>query len=264
MTGLSASGLQLTELETAHGPVKRFWRAEDVPPAAKAPPVQGTLALGHVPSWLRTPAPPEAPADTLLRPSDPAESGSGHTIIAHEARHARERALKRGTLIHRLLQSLPDVAPPRRNDAARDFLQRNAQALFTSAERDAMAAQVLALIDTPDVAALFAEGSRAEVSIAGRVARRGKPPALVSGQIDRLVVTPHEVLIADYKTNHAPPRTAADAPSAYVHQLALYRHLLQRLYPGRPVRCLLLWTETAAMMEIPASALDAELQSIIS
>ena len=102
------------------------------------------------------------------------------------------------------------------------------------------------------------------MSIAGRVARRGKPPALVSGQIDRLVITPHEILIIDYKTNHAPPRTAAEAPDAYVRQLALYRDVLQRLYPGRPVRCGLLWTETADLMEIPASALDAELQSIVA
>jgi ATP-dependent helicase/nuclease subunit A len=96
------------------------------------------------------------------------------------------------------------------------------------------------------------------------VARQRKPPALVSGQIDRLVVTAQEVLIVDYKTNHAPPRSAAEAPDTYVRQLALYRDVLERLYPRRPVRCALLWTETAAWMEIPASALDAELQSIIS
>ncbi len=78
------------------------------------------------------------------------------------------------------------------------------------------------------------------------------------------MVTPHEVLVVDYKTNHAPPHTAAEAPDAYVRQLALYRDVLQRLYPDRPVRCVLLWTETADLMEIPASALDAELQSIVA
>ena len=54
---------------------------------------------------------------------------------------------------------------------------------------------------------------------------------LVSGQIDRLVVTPDAVLIVDFKTNHAPPANAADAPPAYVRQLALYRAVLGRLYP---------------------------------
>lgn len=262
---LDASALKLSEFETPHGPVKRFSRSEDVEPPAPAAAAQPDSVTAELPAWLKTPAPREEPADVLLRPSDPAENESdGHIVVSDEARNARERALKRGTLIHRLLQSLPDVAPERRENAARDYLQRNAQHWFTDTERDALARQVVTLIEAPAFASLFADGSRAEVSIAGRVARRGKPPALVSGQIDRLVVTPHEVLIVDYKTNHAPPRAAAEAPDAYVRQLALYRDVLQRLYPGRPVRCVLLWTETADLMEIPASALDAELQSIVA
>ena len=86
----------------------------------------------------------------------------------------------------------------------------------------------------------------------------------MSGQIDRLVVTDSEVLIVDFKTNHAPPRPAAEAPPAYVRQLALYRAVLGKLYPQRPVRAALLWTETPELMEISAPALDAELASIIS
>ena len=85
----------------------------------------------------------------------------------------------------------------------------------------------------------------------------------MSGQIDRLVVTPAEVLIVDYKTNHAPPRTMAEAPLAYIRQLALYRAVLAKLYPQLPVRAALLWTETPEMMEIPAPALDAQLAAII-
>jgi ATP-dependent helicase/nuclease subunit A len=264
--GLGASDLQLSELETAHGSIKRYSRAEDIEPPAPIISSPPAPAAAELPAWLKTPAPREEPADVLLRPSDPAENeNDGHAVVSDETRNARERALRRGTLIHRLLQSLPDVAPERRESAARDYLQRNAKEnWFTDAERDGLAQQVLALIETPAFAALFADGSRAEVSIAGRVARRGKPPALVSGQIDRLVVTPHDVLIVDYKTNHAPPRTAAETPQTYVRQLALYRNVLQRLYPGRPVRCVLLWTETADLMEIPASALDAELQSIVA
>ncbi|MGB9118228.1 hypothetical protein, partial [Bradyrhizobium sp.] len=69
-------------------------------------------------------------------------------------------------------------------------------------------------------------------------------------------------LIVDFKTNHAPPGSAAEAPSAYVRQLALYRAVLQKLYPQLPVRTALLWTETPEMMEILAPALDAELASV--
>ena len=54
----------------------------------------------------------------------------------------------------------------------------------------ALAEGMLALIADARFAPVFAPGSRAEVSIVGRLERPGQPPALVSGQIDRLVVTP--------------------------------------------------------------------------
>ena len=140
---------------------------------------------------------------------------------------------------------------------ALQYLARNADG-WTEAEREALAEKVLALIADPRFAAVFAPGSRAEVPIVGRLERPGGPPALVSGQIDRLVVTPAEILIVDYKTNHAPPATAAEAPAGYVRQLALYRAVLQKLYPQRPVRAALLWTETPDLMEISTPALDAD------
>jgi ATP-dependent helicase/nuclease subunit A len=120
---------------------------------------------------------------------------------------------------------------------------------------------VLALIAEPQFAPVFAEGSRPEVAIVGRLDLPTGQSAVVSGQIDRLVVTPGAVLIVDFKTNHTPPPTAAEAPPAYVRQLALYRAVLCRLYPQARVRAALLWTETADLMEISAPALDAALAS---
>jgi ATP-dependent helicase/nuclease subunit A len=261
--GLGASGLHAQQIETLHGPVKRYTRPEDVEPPATAAPAPATVHDEPAPAWLRRHAPPLRPPNVVLHPSDPAESaGDGRGVVTAESRAARSRALRRGTLVHRLLQSLPDMVPERRREAARNFLARNADG-WSEAERDALAAQVIALIEAPAFAALFAPGSRAEVSIAGRISRGARPPALVSGQIDRLAVTATEVLIVDYKTSHAPPSTAADAPRTYLQQLALYREVLRRLYPGRTVRCALLWTETAALMDIPPAALDAELQSVV-
>jgi ATP-dependent helicase/nuclease subunit A len=257
--GLSNSGLELQEFETAGGKVKRYSRSEDIAaPAAAivAPPIAAPIAL---PSWLRTSAPPEAPADNLLRPSDPAED-EGHRVKTGESIRERARALQRGTLVHRLLQSLPDLAGEQRSGAARRYLERNA-ADWAEDEREALAGRVLALIDNPRFAEVFAPGSRAEVSIVGRLERLTAPPALVSGQIDRLVVTPSEVLIVDFKTNHAPPSRLAEAPAAYLRQLALYRAVLTRLYPERRIRAALLWTETPELMEISAPALDAALAS---
>ncbi|MDU6673832.1 MAG: PD-(D/E)XK nuclease family protein, partial [Bradyrhizobium sp.] len=140
------------------------------------------------------------------------------------------------------------------------YLLRNA-ADWPEEQRTGLAERVLAVIQDPRFAAVFAPGSRAEVSIVGRLALPGQPRALVSGQIDRLVVTGSEVLIVDFKTNQQPPSDLAEVPPAYIRQLALYRAVLGELYPKRAVLAALLWTEAPEFMEIPASALDAMLPS---
>ena len=165
--------------------------------------------------------------------------------------------------MHRLLQSLPDIAAERRRDAALAYLARNADD-WTEDEREALAESVLALIADPR----FARGVRARqprrsldrrpAGAAGTAAGAGfRADRPAGGDADR------EVLIVDFKTNHAPPTQPAEAPPAYVRQLALYRAVLGKLYPQRPVRAALLWTETPELMEISAPALDAELASII-
>lgn len=258
--GLKKSGLNLQTIETpSDGVVTRYTRREDAAPERGAA-ARRKAATAELPAWLHESAPKEI-TDVLLRPSEPAED-EGRRFRAGESVQTRSRALRRGALVHRLLQSLPDVAGERRRDAALNFLARNA-ADWNDGEREALAGQVLALIGDARFAPLFGAGSRAEVSIVGRLERPGRPPALISGQIDRLVVTTPEVLIVDFKTNQAPPATSAEAPSAYIRQLALYRAILQKLYPQRPIRTALVWTETPEWMEISTPALDAELASIV-
>ncbi|SHI12791.1 double-strand break repair helicase AddA [Bradyrhizobium erythrophlei] len=254
--GLGNSGLHEQTIERPDGTVKRYSRPGDVavPTGGAAAPAAAVPI--ELPAWLRRSAAPEAPADGPLRPSGSA-GDQGRSVRTGKTIQLRARALQRGTLVHRLLQSLPEVTAERRRDAALNYLARNA-AGWTVGEREALAEGVLALIGDARFAPVFGAGSRAEVSIAGRIERPGRSPALVSGQIDRLVVTPGEVLIVDFKTNYAPPRAPAEAPAAYVRQLALYRAVLQKLYPQRPVRAALLWTETPELMEISAPALDAQ------
>jgi ATP-dependent helicase/nuclease subunit A len=256
--GLENSGLHLQTIETSDGVVKRYTLPEGTAPSAGVAATKKTAPI-ELPSWLHETASPEASADAFVRPSDPADD-EGRRFRTGESVQARAHALRRGTLVHRLLQSLPDVGSERRRDAAMNYLARNAA---DWSERDALARQVLALIGDTRFSPVFTAGSLAEVAIVGRLERPRRPPVSVSGQIDRLVVTPHEILIVDFKTNQAPPATAGEAPSAYIRQLALYRAVLGKLYPQRPVRAALLWTETPELMEISAPALDAELASLV-
>jgi len=257
--GLQASGLQEETIETPDGPIRRYTRPEDAAPATGAAMAIAASEQRELPDWLRREVTAQPPGDHFLRPSD-AAGNAPQKIRSGESVEQRTRALQRGTLVHRLLQSLPDLAAGRRREAAEKFLARNATA-WSDAERQTLAESVLALIADPRFAAVFAEGSRVEVAIVGRLDLPGKPQALISGQIDRLVVTQSEVLVVDFKTNHAPPTSATKAPSAYIRQLALYRAVLRKLYPQHAIRAALLWTETTDLMEILAPALDAELAS---
>ena len=87
---------------------------------------------------------------------------------------------------------------------------------------------------------------------------------LVPGQIDRLVVTQDAVLIADFKTNQDPPKRFEGVPPDYIRQLALYRSVLQKIYPGRPVRAALIWTEVPDLMELSPEILDEALRRVTS
>jgi ATP-dependent helicase/nuclease subunit A len=175
------------------------------------------------------------------------------------ARDARRRAILRGNLVHRLMQSLPDIPNDARADAARRYIERQ-NTDFSEPERAAIVNGVVAMLGDLQFAALFAPGSRAEVPIVGRINGR-----TVTGVVDRLVVAPDMVLIADYKTNRPAPKNLAETQEhyqGYIVQLSLYRAVLARLYPNRPIRAALVWTDVPALDEIPAEALDAALATL--
>jgi ATP-dependent helicase/nuclease subunit A len=173
---------------------------------------------------------------------------------------ARDAALRfrRGGIIHRLLETLPDLPVPERREAARRYLSLSVHEL-TEGEAQEIEDSVFRVLDDSTLSNVFAPGSRAEVPVVGTVEFRGES-LLVSGQIDRLAITDDEVLIVDYKTNRPPPKTPDAVAPAYVAQMAAYRAVLSSIYPGRAIRCALLWTEGAHLMELPTAALENALK----
>jgi ATP-dependent helicase/nuclease subunit A len=155
-----------------------------------------------------------------------------------------------------LLQTLPALPAAARAEAARRFLARREHRLDAAAA-DAIAAETLRLLDDPACAALFAPGSLAEVPLTGLVGT-----TVLSGQVDRLAIGDDEILVVDYKTNRAPPGDVRDTPALYAKQMAAYRALLRAIYPGRRVRCYLLWTDGPLLAELPAAVLDAHAAEI--
>ena len=239
------------------------WRLRSTQPVEPVPASATSAAsAGNArPTWLDHDAPPDLPVARGVAPSS-AEPESGWSGPAPAGAGERIKAMARGTLVHRLLQALPGIAPERRADAAHRHLAR-AAASFSDPERNDMIAQVRMILDDERFADLFGPDSRAEVPIVGRLAV-GARTVMVSGQVDRLAVTAGGVLIADYKTNRPAPRRPQDVPGGYLTQLALYRAVLSRIYPDRAVRAALVWTDVPDLMEISTEALDRALAAVTS
>lgn len=211
-------------------------RPRAAPPRSAAP----TLA----PVWQQPP-PAEPDPPRPLAPSRPAEEDppSLSPLAGDQGRW------QRGRLLHRLLQTLPDLPTDQREAAARRFLAQPAHGL-DEATVAAWTAETLAVLALPAAAALFGPLSRAELPIAGLVGH-----TRISGRLDRIAVTDEAVWLCDYKTNRPPP-TAEDAvPEQYLRQLASYGALLAEIYKGKKINSFLLWTDGPRLMQISAERL---------
>jgi ATP-dependent helicase/nuclease subunit A len=214
-----------------------------IEPVASAAETRGPMPL---PAWATLPAPSEPWSSRPLRPSHP-EDEKEPTVASPLL---SEQRFRRGRLIHRLLQELPELPPESRAAAAQRWLARPTHGL-SAAEQSEIAAEVTTVLTDPRLAAVFGPGSRAEVPLSGVVAGR-----LIAGQIDRLVLTRDTVTVLDLKSDRPPPRAAENVHAAYLRQMSAYRALLREVFPERVVRCLLLWTHTPAVMPLDDVLLD--------
>jgi len=165
----------------------------------------------------------------------------------------------RGNLIHKLLEVLPEFKTAERERIARKMLA-GYKTLAPEAQ-DQIIAEVFAVLDAPEFAAIFAPGSRAEMSLAGSA--KGLPEDLyLNAQIDRISVTPDKVFIIDYKSNRPPPQTQEAVADIYWGQMAAYRELAREIYPGREIICGLLWTDGPRLMILDDTRLDMALTQI--
>jgi ATP-dependent helicase/nuclease subunit A len=237
---------------TAGNEVLRLAVAQSGEPERKPAP-EPILASGPVPDFLRHPPPPEPRPSRPLAPSRP----EGHEPPVRSPFGADGgRRYRRGRIIHRLLELLPELPARRRATAMRKFLARARWGL-EAGERVEIEAEVTRVLTDTGFAHLFGAGSRAEVPAVGTIGTTA-----VSGQIDRLLVARRSVTIVDFKSDRPPPSDASHAPTYYVRQMAAYRALIARVYPGRTVTCALLWTEGPSLMVLPEAMLDQALSEL--
>jgi len=170
-----------------------------------------------------------------------------------------EGRFRRGALIHRLLQSLPEAPEKDRRKLATDMLATEPD--LSAKQRKEILATTLKVLDHPDLSPVFTPGGVAEAAIVGW--GPGLPAGVqISGRADRLIVTADEAVIVDFKTNRPAPERIEDTSQSYIAQMATYRAVLAARLPGRKVRCALVWTDGPSVMPIPDHMLDAALAQL--
>jgi ATP-dependent helicase/nuclease subunit A len=231
---------------------RREWGALG-PPLSASRKADGRPAVA-LPGWATTAVGPEPRPPRPLAPSSAgAEQGADPPLPPEIARVAA----RRGVLIHRLLERLPDVAPETRQPSAAAWLARHAADL-AEAERAEILAAALAVLAEPGFAAVFSPAALAEVPLAATVGGQ-----VVAGTADRLLIEPGRVTVVDFKTARRPPASLGEVPESTLRQMAAYAAALEVIYPSREICAAVLYTQTPRLIAIPGEMLGAR-KSLLS
>lgn len=200
-----------------------------------------------LPTWAFSPPPDEPTPSVPLAPSRPGEDepAAKGPLDTDEGWKFR-----RGVIAHRILESLPQLPIARREKALAAYLARK-QLGLSAQEQSSFAREIMAVLNHPDFAPIFGEGSAAEVPVVGLAEKH-----VLSGQMDRVLVRGDDVLIVDYKTNRPPPREESGVAAVYLRQMAAYVSVMKKIYPNKNIRCALLWTDGPHLMPLSDKLLD--------
>ena len=179
----------------------------------------------------------------LAKPYTPSKDNNDEEADSASPLEDNSGFYRRGTLIHRLLQFLPQNKGDK-SKAVDLFLQKYA-ADFSEKSRHQIKDEVIKMLDKPEFSDIFGPCSRAEVPVMGE--SDGK---IISAQIDRLVVLPDKIIIVDFKTNRPAYRTIEQTPPVYINQLKTYADLAAKIYPNKPIETYILWTNETRLMRI--------------
>ena len=183
-------------------------------------------------------------------------------LLRHAPACAAERrnALARGRIVHRLMQSLPDI-PAAGRKAPSNGISRVLRRISFPPSRPRSRGKSWPSSTIWSLPSVRAGKPRRSADRRPHRARRRRPIAVLrtGGPAggDRRDG-------ADRRLQDRPvvPRRLAEVPQAYVAQLALYRAVLARIYPEKTIRAALIFTDGPDLMEIPAAAMEAALAAI--
>jgi ATP-dependent helicase/nuclease subunit A len=245
---LGAVPMAVPELE---GNGLRFQIGEIEDLGAKAPEKGDAPIRDALPDWALRQA-VQVPRDkAALSPSD--LGGDKVVMATGAAGGGSPDALRRGRLVHLLLEHLPNLPPPGWRSAAPRIAALEAPDV-SDVELAEVYAEAERVLGAPHLAHVFGPDTLAEVALHADSAVLGRS---VLGAIDRLVLSETHVLAVDFKTNADVPGRPEDVPEGLLRQMGAYAEMLRAIYPEREVSTAILWSRTATLMDLP-DALVAE------
>ncbi len=223
------------------GPLRRYsfgtW------PMAGTVETATTPALPTLPSWVADRASSVVDVEATLSPS----ALGGPKALPGEAGLDEEAAKRRGTWLHLLLEHLP-LWPEEDWPRIAEALTSTSEVPALSGEIDSVLSEARAVIASPDMVTILAEGTLAEVELTARVPALGGRRLL--GTIDRLLIAPDHVVAIDYKSNAIVPDCPENVPEGILRQMGAYAAMLGEIYPDRRIETAILWTRTGRLMPL--------------
>lgn len=196
--------------------------------------------------WINEKAQSE---DLLVKPYTPSHLDEDKNVDSVSPLKDGGNYYRRGTIIHKLLQFLPQSAVDK-TEIINEYLDKNAADLSWT-QKEQIKYEVMSLLHSPEFSEIFGSCSRAEVPIIGEVkGKNGAKDRIISAQLDRLVILPQKIMIVDFKTNRPAAKDLSTTPIAYINQLQAYAELVQKIYPDKPVETYILWTNETRLMRV--------------
>jgi ATP-dependent helicase/nuclease subunit A len=238
-------------LDAEGKPSALVYPRERITPASAVPPQQ--LSFDVAQPLILPPLPPRR-ARQFVRPSLVDGPNTPDRVLSTRLEEGLDPALAKeaGTALHALLQHLVRVPVEQREAVA----SRALAMLLPDApgQHEGLVRRAISILSRPDLSHLFGPNSRAEVPFLAEALRNGEP-VTIAGRIDRLVETPDEILLVDFKSDANPVMEPAAIPVAYKRQLGLYALVAQQLFAGRTVSAAILWTGLESLVKLPPAAL---------
>ncbi len=235
---LVEKGMENTGATVSNGVLllkNEYWLDETAKPVSMTP-----TADVELPHWATSSAPTPKPKEKTLSPSD---LGGAKALASEVDDFDEAAAMRRGSLIHLLLERLPNC-PPADWEKLAEHLIQNSDPSEVNTLLD-IAARVL---NTDALKPVFDAGALAEVNITAQLPELGG--RRISGTIDRLIISGTSILAVDFKTNRRVPETQNDVPIGLLRQMGAYLSALKIIYPTHTIEVALLWTQNQQLMPL--------------